>query len=1173
MGLKIYLLGQFKLLANDRPIELPSRPAQSLLAYLALNAGVTHRREKLAGLLWPESTETNARGYLRQALWRIRKTLEDASLPSDEYLQISDISVTFDKQSDYRLDADVFLESMEEKPVEQIIDALHLYRGELLPGFYDEWVLYERDRFQATFHQKLNHLIECLLRAERWHEVMNWSEQWIRLGNSPEPAFRALMRAYAGLGDQVMISASYNRCVEAMQRELGLEPSPETKRLYEMLRCGQTDRVDTTPVAQVLEPTSQVPAFLDEPERSDSEKSVFVARETELARLDRILNLALTCQGSVVFISGEAGSGKTALINEFTRRAQNAHAKLVVASGNCNAHTGIGDPYLPFREILELLTGDVEARWAAGAITKAHARLLWNMLPVAAQAIMENGPDLINTFVPGTALINRAHAYAPNQQDWLVRLENLVNRKLSAPAVPSPPQRDLFEQYTRVLQTLARHAPQILVLDDLQWSDIGSISLLFHLGRHLAGNRILVIGAYRPEEVALGRDEARDPLEPVINELKREFGDIMISLDQAASRQFVEALLDSEPNQLGEPFREMLFRQTRGQPLFTIELLRGMQERGDLLQNQESLWIEGPQLNWERLPARVEAVIAERIGRLPQQQRAVLRVACVEGETFTAEVVAQVRSTDEREMLRLLSGELDRKHRLIHAHSILRAGNQLLSCYRFRHTLYRKYLYSNLDDVERVHLHEQVGSALEALYGNQGKSATFADIAPQLAWHFHEAQIADKAIHYLRQAGEKAILLSAYQEAIDHLTKALAILNNLPDSTARAQQELELQLALCTAWIGPKPYGTEVIDALTRALHLCHQLGETSQLSLVLGEFSVYHYVRADHRRALEFGQQAYDLAQPAKDPMLLAILHWYLGFIWFALGEYETSHKHLKYVIDFYNPQQHHRPIVFLRGSDAGIGSLAYDACCLWSLGYPDQALKRSQEALTVAGQLDHPFSLADALCFAGCMFNAMRGDALALMDNAEQLIQLANEKGFAGWVETANCFHGEVIAMLGQASEGIAQIRQGMAASELTGVSCYSSGNLRALAKAQAQAGLLEHALLTLNQAFDLVERTDERHWEAELYRLRAELMLAQGNDSEAEADLNRAIEIARRQNAKSWELRAVIDLARLWNQQGKANQAYELLEQIYGWFTEGFDTPDLIAARALLEEISKT
>ncbi|MEJ2710490.1 MAG: tetratricopeptide repeat protein, partial [Anaerolineales bacterium] len=157
--------------------------------------------------------------------------------------------------------------------------------------------------------------------------------------------------------------------------------------------------------------------------------------------------------------------------------------------------------------------------------------------------------------------------------------------------------------------------------------------------------------------------------------------------------------------------------------------------------------------------------------------------------------------------------------------------------------------------------------------------------------------------------------------------------------------------------------------------------------------------------------------------------------------------------------------------------------------------------------------------------------------------------------------------------ASEGIAQIRQGMAASELTGVSCYSSGNLRALAKAQAQAGLLEDALLTLNQAFDLVERTDERHWEAELYRLRAQLLLKQNNEEDAVANLNKAIEIARRQKAKSWELRAAIDLARLWNQQGKANQARELLEQIYGWFTEGFDTPDLIAARALLEEISKT
>ncbi|MEJ2266573.1 MAG: hypothetical protein P8X95_24260, partial [Anaerolineales bacterium] len=723
-----------------------------------------------------------------------------------------------------------------------------------------------------------------------------------------------------------------------------------------------------------------------------------------------------------------------------------------------------------------------------------------------------------------------------------------------------------------VLQALARNVSLVLVLDDLQWADLGSISLLFHLGRQVAHSRILILGAYRPEEVALGREGARHPLEPVVNELQRQFGDITQNVDQAGSREFVEAFLDSEPNRLGGSFREMLYQQTRGNPLFTIELLRGMQERGDVLRDPDGRWVEGPALDWERLPARVEAVIAERIGRLARPLRAVLRVASVEGETFTAEVVAQVQATGERELLARLSGELDRRHRLIRAQRIQRMGDQRLSRYRFRHTLYQKYLYSNLDEVERGYLHEQFGTAMEALYEAQEGITAGADIAPQLAWHFQEAGIVEKAVHYLHQAGERAIQLSAYQEALTHLTKGLGLLVTLPDSLERDQQELGLQLSIGLAWKHnwAIPQGKQSIN---RARELCQQLGKTAQLSRVLGELAVYHYVRAEYQRALEFASEALGLAEQANDPILVAEGHWYLGVIQFCLGDYTTARDHLEQVASFYDPEQHHRSLVFLRGVDGGLSALAYDACCLWCLGYPDQASRKSQQALALAHRFDHPFTLADVLCYAGCMFNAMRRDAQALKEDADALIRLSHEKGIAGagWSGVGMCFQGEALAMLGQVQEAIPQIRQGIAVDESAGVQLNKPLALRSLAKAQAQAGHTRAGLATLVEALALVEETGERHWEAELYRLRAEMYLMQGDETEAEASLQKAIEIARRQSAQSWELRATIDLARLWQKQGRGDNAREALSEIYAWFTEGFETPDLIKAQALLEELA--
>jgi predicted ATPase len=1089
-------------------------------------------------------------------------------------------TVQFNQASDARIDVAAFTDLLQAKAplletIRQLERAVELYRGDFLDGFsiadspaFDEWGLLNREWLRRLVVEALHRLAACHEQVGEYERGLQHAWRQVELDPWREKAHRQLMRLLALSGQRSAALAQYETCRRLLAEELGVEPGEEITGLYEQIRSGKLQAL--VPYPPSPPDRAAIPSPFLEGEAPSVELPTFVARERELAQLDRFLDLALSGQGRVAFVTGEAGSGKTALVQEFTRRAQQAHTGLIAASGNCNAYTGIGDPYLPWREILGLLTGDVQARWAAGAMTEEHARRLWDTLPLATQVLVEAGPELIGTFIPRAALLERAVASTQRagRADWLTRLHALGEDQAMGPATPSPQQSDLFEQYTKVLQVLARQVPLMLVVDDLQWADMGSISLLFHLGRQLAGSRILIVGAYRPEEVVIGRDGERHPLESVINEFQRHFGDITVKLDQAERRDFIEALLDSEPNRLGLPFREMLYRQTHGHPLFTIELLRGLQEQGDLVQDPEGHWVEGRALDWDTLPARVEAVIAERIGRLTEPLQDALRVASVEGEVFTAEVVARVRAADEREVVGRLSGELDRRHRLVRAQGILRIDDQRLSHYRFRHILFQRYLYNSLDEVERAHLHEAVGNTLEALYEDQVEA--MAAIAGQLAWHFQEAGIAEKAIHYLHQAGERAVQLSAYHEGITHLTKGLGLLMALPDSPERAQQELALQLALGIAWIGPKAYGPEVEKAYTRARELCRQTGKTSQLCRVVGGLSTFYYVRAEHQRARELGEEALSLAQQAEDPLLVALGHWRLGFILFCLGEYTAARTHLKQMIAFYEPQ-HHDPLVFQCGSDAGLSALAYDACCLWCLGYPERALKQSQEALALARELGHPFSLADVLCYSGCMFNEMRRDAQALKDNAEELMRLSNER-VPAWFGTGTCFRGEAVAMLGKAQEGIAQMREGVAVYQSRGVRCYLSGTLRSLAEAQAKAGHPEEALTTLAEALTLVEQTDERHWKAELYRVKGELLLMQGDETGAEASLHKAIEVARCQQAKSWELRATVSLCRLWQGQGRIEEARQMLAEIYGWFTEGFDTLDLKAARAVLGELSQ-
>ena len=1172
--LRISLLGSIQVTLDGQPITgFKSNKVRALLAYLVVEADKPHRRESLAGLLWPDWSEREALGNLRYTLSDLRRAIDDRAV-EPPFLIISRDSIQFNTASDHWLDVAAFTETLGNKSasIEEQEKALVLYKGAFLEGFsvddspaFEEWTLLTRERLARQASTSLHVLADSFEERDDYEKAKSHAWRQLELEPWDEATHQQLMRVMAISGQRSAALTQYEACRKLLNEELGVEPSEATKELYELIRGGKLEIQWQRHVTQTT-PMASFPVFLAmEPPKVET--PLFVARESELEKMNGFLEQALAGQGRVIFVTGEAGSGKTSLIQEFMRRSQESNGELIVANGNCNAYTGIGDPYLPFREILELLTGDVEARWAAGTITKDYALRLWNKLPLAVHALVDAGPDLIDTFVQRAALRERTHLGASGQSDWLTSLENLLERKPTTASAMH--QVDLFEQYTRVLQTIEQACPLLLVIDDLQWADAGSINLLFHLGRKIKGNRILILGIFRSEEVTLGRDGARHPLEPVINEFRREFGDILLNVDQIEGRKFIEAFLNSEPHRLGPSFREMLYHQTQGHPLFTIELLRGLQERGDIIRDSDGYWIEGSSLDWVTLPVRVEAAIQERIRRLPEILQKALAVASVEGELFTAEVVTQVRAVDKREMLEYLSSELDRKHRLVHAQSIQRVDGKSLSRYRFRHILFQKYLYGSLDEVERAHLHEQVGTALEELYGDQVENAANP---VHLALHFEKAQILEKAIHYLYSAGERAVQLSAYREGIAHLTKGLNLLEQLPDSSKRDHQEIDLLLALgiaCQGLLGAQP--DEIVNTYTKAYELCKRVGNTTQKVRALGGLAVLYYVRGEHHRAKEFASEGLALAEKSNEPLLLLLCHWYLGFIDFCFGNHVNALKHFRCALDIYDPDQYHHSIVYLRGSDAGLGAMAYEVCCLWCLGYPDQALERSEEALSLARKLGHPFTLADVLCFAGCLFHAMRRDGESLEMNAEELMRLSQERSLTGWFATGSRSQGEAFALQGKIQKGVKQAREGMEAMRSEKMWIYHSGTFAILAEVQSKAGNLDEALANLNEAFAFVEKTDERYWEAELYRLKGEILSKQGEDNCAEDSILKAIEISRMQSAKSLELRAVMSLCRLWKKQGKREDAHQTLTEIFNWFTEGFDTPDLIGARKLLGELA--
>ena len=524
----------------------------------------------------------------------------------------------------------------------------------------------------------------------------------------------------------------------------------------------------------------------------DDDEPTVVARDKELAQLDARLASAVAGNGGMLFITGEAGDGKTTLAHTFARRSQDQYPELIAVAGNCNAFTGAGDPYLPFREILALLTGDIQGRANLIARQRSAAERLWRLVPCTVEALLDAGPDLVGPFLPETALLARVECALPGpEKPLLERLRALTGRREERSTSVQLQQSDLLAQYTRVLRHLARQHPLLLVIDDMQWIDLGSINLLFHLSRCLAGERILLVGVYRAAEVALGRGGKRHPLEPLVNELQRAFGDIQIRLNQTDGRAFVDALVDIEPNRLDSAFRDALYRQTAGHPLFTVEMLHGLQNRGDLTRNDCGEWVASPALDWHIMPARVEGIVKERIGRLPPVAQGLAETASVVGESFGAETLAHIQALDEGQVIGLLEHELGQGQRLVSAQGIQRLGTRQLSQYRFRHIVFQQYLYTQLSPIQRAYLHRAVARELEQFYGPE---ATL--IAPQLAHHHLRAGDTERAVHYLTIAGDAAAAVYAGDEAVAHYRRALDLLQGAGDAPTDFDRQIELYTRL-----------------------------------------------------------------------------------------------------------------------------------------------------------------------------------------------------------------------------------------------------------------------------------------------------------------------------------------------------------------------------------------
>jgi predicted ATPase/DNA-binding winged helix-turn-helix (wHTH) protein len=960
--------------------------------------------------------------------------------------------------------------------------------------------------------------------------------------------------------DAVVSDAALASCIRDLRRELA--DSTGTPRYIETVHRRGFRFIG--PVASSLDRASaRRPEFPapEAPPNPSPAASTLVGREVELGRLRGALASAMTARRRLVFVTGEQGIGKTALVEAFLSEID-ADDALRVARGQCVEQYGAGEAYLPVLEAL-------------GRLGRGRGR------ERVAQVLRQDAPT------------------------WLMQLPALLaDEDLEAVErrARGATRERMLRELVEALDALSRDEPLVLVLKDLHWSDSSTIDLVARLARRPDPARLLMLGTYRPADVAASGHSLKAVKQELqvhghCEEMPLEFLEVA-AVEEYLSRRFPRHRFPSE-------LARVLHRNTGGNPLFVVNTVDDLIARGQL-READGIWelsVPVKDLTADA-PETLGQMVDRQIERLMPDEQAILAAASVAGAEFSS-ALAAAHAIDAQEGERRCDA-LARRGQFLRATGVAEwPDGTVAGRYAFVHALYQQRLYARVPVTRRVTLHLRTGERLERAYGPRA-----GEIAAELAMHFELGRDVERAVHYRRQAGEHALRKHAYREAAGHARRALELLTGSPGTGDRAQQELTLHVMLGTALTAMKGYSApEVERTYARALELCGQVNDDPRLVPVLIGLGWFYLVRGPALAASDVAARLEAMAEATGEPAIALAAHNASGLVSFYEGDFEAALAHLERGIELYDPAAHspNRSPAFRGGLDPGLSCLCHAAWALWILGHPDRASARMREALALARSLDHPFTLSHACRFAAT-FHLCRGERDAVREHVDATLALSAEHGLRVFLAVARFHHGWVLAQQGQGEDGVGDMREWVAVCRDIRADCLIPTYLGWLAETYGKIARPAEGLELVSEALAAGKQSGYEYWSAELHRLKGALTLQSepggrvGNPRSHQSELARighrpaptavetgaparmvverdaescfleAIEVARHQRAKLFEVRAATDLSRLWARQGKPRDAHALLADVYNWFTEGFDTTDLREARSVLEDLAR-
>jgi class 3 adenylate cyclase/DNA-binding response OmpR family regulator/predicted ATPase len=837
----------------------------------------------------------------------------------------------------------------------------------------------------------------------------------------------------------------------------------------------------------------------------------FVGRQHEMQQISALWERAKANKGQVALLCGEAGIGKSRVCEVFLERV--TAEPHVTIRYQCALHHA-NSPFYPIIDQLEhaahFKRGDapnVKLEKLGAALSEAGAATLADIRSCAALLSVPTG-------------------------------------ELPVPGPTPQQQKDLtIAALIRQILGLARTMPVIVELADAQWADSSTIELFSRIITSIRTAQVFVLMSFRPDFFPHWLDEQHVT---------------MLRLDRLGREQTEAIIFDvAEHKALPPEMYAQIISKTDGVPLFVEELTKSVLESG-LLQDSGDRLITVSPLPPLAIPTTLLGSLTARLDRLGPVKE-IAQIGAAIGREFSYRLLAAVAPISGLSLHAALA-------QLAAPELIFVRGEPPDSTYVFKHALVQDAAYGTLVRSKRQQLHGRIADAVEAGFPEM------VETQPELlAYHLIQAGLTERAINYLRKAGQRTIERSANAEAVRHLTQALELLQSRPEGPARRRAALGLEVMLSQAMIAGYGYAArETAEVLLRAKANIDDLTDPSQKLAILYGVWACHYVGGEVAKQTDAAGEFLKEAECHDDTAALCVAHRIMGTTYVTKGEFSAALPHLEQARALYDPQ-HQAPLQYQYGQDVGAAVLCYLSWALWHLGSVDQALQVAADAVKRAEELSHPHTQAFTICHARGMIDIFRRRSEDMRSYAGSVVSLCNEHGLSHWMACGRILEGWAATSRGEVDQGIEVLRAGVAAWRKAGARLWLPLFLALEAEAYAKGGRIDAAIELIEQAIAISEETGERWCLAEILRIKAGLLSATDRaGDQVETLFAQSLEIARGQQARCWELRTACDLASLWQSKGRAKEARHLLQPIYAQFTEGFDTADLRHAKLILDSL---